>query len=732
MKTEKPPRATIDFETRSECPIKSHGSWKYSLHPTTEPLCMAFRLPYWEDGRVELWHPGFAYLDIPEGDNFGALEELFCWVVDGGLVEAHGVLFEIGIWQNIMVARYGWPEVGLQQWRCSAAKAASHALPRALEDSNESMDLDVLKDMFGARIMKKMAKPRKANKSDLAGWHRMHAPCAPCDATGRVPKFGKNGNELRTRAKCPWCGGTGVDLRSDAQIPMLPTLWHEQREEMLHLWDYCKMDVLAEEALSNFLPDLNEKETEVFLLDLAINVRGFGIDTQAVSHALTLLDNEATILNAELADITGGVVEKATNRGKIIEWCASQGFELDNTQKDTIDAYLSFDMPSMTPEVRRVLEILRTLGRSSTAKYTAMQRWVCPDGRVHGGMLYWGASTGRWSGKGVQPHNFPRGTLKKDQSMDQLWADLVTLSREEIAAKYNSVMEALSNALRGVIIPSPGRQLYVADYAAIEARVVLWLAEDDEALGVFHRGEDIYCYMADDIYGYKTNKHDHPKERGVGKIAVLGLGYQMGVDKFIDTAKKGGVDIDYDFGKRVVDTYREKFWRVKRMWYDQEAAAVEAVEQQAPSSWPVQCGRVEWFVESRFLYCRLPSGRCLAYPDPEIRQKMMPWGDMKDVLTFMGVNPHNHQWQRLTTYGGMLVENQTQAVARDIMAEAMLRVESTGVYDVVASVHDELISEADLDKGDVHEYEQLLSTLPDWAEGLPVAAEGWRGLRYRK
>lgn len=340
-------------------------------------------------------------------------------------------------------------------------------------------------------------------------------------------------------------------------------------------------------------------------------------------------------------------------------------------------------------------------------------------------------------------------------SQEDLWADLKSCDRTALLAKYGSVMAALAHGLRGAIIATPGKTLYVADFAGIEARVLLWCAGDEDALEIFRNHQDIYCDMASAIYKYPVNKKDHPKERGIGKIAVLALGYQQGASGFATTCEKGGVIIPEDVyceecGKgsqqhrkenhpfngdedvmtaaKVVNAYRTKYWRVKQLWYDQEASAIAAVE----SRQPVQCGVVRWVYKAPFLFCELPSGRRLSYMEPRIKSQMMPWGKEKQVLSYMGVDAYTRQWKRQPVYGGLLVENQVQAIARDLMACGMLRVEASPVYDIVLTIHDEIVAEADLGAGSVHEFEQLMSAIPDWAEGCPVEAEGWCGPRYRK
>jgi DNA polymerase len=730
-----PPKATIDFETRSACSIKDCGSWRYSLDPTTEVMCLAFRLPHWEHGRTALWHPAFPHLGVREA-NCPELMELKMWVLSGGLVEAHNAWFERGIWTNVMVPRHGWFPIRHEQWRCSAAKCAAYSLPRKLETAVSALRLLVRKDMEGSKVMKKMAKPRKPKVAELKAW-----------AIKRWELVGLKASEIRVsptmtetgqyHVEVEWGAGEVTAKRAKAG-PIsppgsgegtLPLFWHESVELLERLWEYCRVDVLAEEGLSEALRDLSPLETRVYLMDQAINEHGFQIDGEAVKAALEIVDSIYVDLNRELVEITEGRVQKATQREKMKEWFADNGLILEDTQGATIDGWLARqDLP---PKVLRCLQLVRSLGRTSTAKYVAALNWSDPaTWRIHGGLLYHGANTGRWSGAGLQPHNFPRGAIK---NMELAWEILKTRDVALIEMLYGDVMECLSHALRGLIIPRRGRKFFVADYAAIEARVVFWLAEDEEALNIFRRGECIYCAMGSDIYGRPIVKGVDLDERQLGKQAVLGLGYQMGAPKFVDTCAKYGIHLELDFAKFVVDKYRARFHRVKQMWWDQEKAAIEAVKRRGQT---IRCGRVFWRVVEgngfSVLHCKLPSGRLLSYVDPVVVKRPTPWGDTRDALTFMGVDPYTKKWCRHDTYGGMIVENITQAVARDLMAEAMLRAHEGDTYDVVLSVHDELIAEAVEGEGDVREFEDLMAGLPDWAEGCPVTAEGWSGGRYKK
>ena len=368
--------ATVDFETRSACSLKTAGSWRYSLDPSTEVLCLAFHLPNWPDDRVELWHPSFPALGIAEAGDESLYVDLFMHVLGGGLVEAHNAWFERGIWTNICLD-LGWPVIKSHQWRCSAAKAAAHSLPRSLDDAAAALGLSIRKDAAGSKVMMKMNKPRKPRKKEREA------------------------------------GVQGL-------------LWWETPDLFATLWEYCKQDVRAEVALSAALPNLSTSEQELYELDQTINERGFALDRPAIGQALILIEVETTRLNLELASLTQGQVTKATQRAKLTSWLKGEGVFLPDTTAETVEAYLSPESrePIVGP-ARRALEILQSLGKASTAKYQAMQNWICPDNRVHGGLLFHGASTGRWTGAGVQPHNFPKGIWKDEECpMTDVWSYL--------------------------------------------------------------------------------------------------------------------------------------------------------------------------------------------------------------------------------------------------------------------------------------------------------------------
>lgn len=282
----------------------------------------------------------------------------------------------------------------------------------------------------------------------------------------------------------------------------------------------------------------------------------------------------------------------------------------------------------------------------------------------------------------------------------------------------------------------PGKLLFVADYASIEARVLFWSAKEEDVLDKFREGADLYSDLATSIFQKPITKQENPAERQLGKIGILGLGYQMGPPKFKGTCdadtelKKLGLSVSEELSQQTVTAYRSTYPGVPRLWYDQETAAGEATYDKEGDVY--KCFPVTWHKEGRFLYCTLPSGRRLAYPDPLIKVITTSWGARKNALTYMGVNATTRQWHRQSSYGGLLVENIVQAISRDVMAEAMLRCEESRIYSPILSVHDELIAEANQYQGNVKEFEALVGQCPTWAPGCPIAAEGWAGPRYRK
>lgn len=648
---------SIDFETRSTVDLKKAGVYVYAAHPTTDIWCMAWAF---DDEEPEIWTP-----DQP------LPARIIAHIADGGEVRAWNAQFERLIWREIMVKRYGAPEIAMEQFVCSAAEAAAMALPRDLGRASHVLGVTQQKDAKGQRLMLQMARPRK--------------------------------------------------IKDDGTI-----VWWDIPEKKEPLFAYCKQDVRTEKALVKVLRRLTPTEREVYLLDQRTNDRGVQVDLDLVDAAMTLVDIGVTRANARLDDLTQGEVPAVTNHAKLLQWLNANETETGSVSKAAIAALRERDDLGVT--VQEVLELRSQAGRSSVAKLKSFRAATGADGRARGLLLYHGASTGRWTGKLIQPQNFPRGEVDDVES----YVPLVLAGEYDAIDLLHPPIIVVLSMLRSMLTAAPGHELIAADFSAIEARVLAWLAGQNDLVELFARGEDVYKYAAAKLYGIPISEVKKFPHRQTGKFQILGCGYGMGAKKAVSAAKTVyGLDLTPELAKTIVDNYRAENGEVVRFWYDTEAACIEAVQHPGRVVSFGAADRLRAVVSRGYLYVVLPSGRPLLYAAPHLAERQMPWGGTKEALHFKGVDPFTKQWGVLSAYGGLLVENIVQAVSRDLMAEAMLSLEHNG-YLPVLSVHDEVVCEVPEGFGTVEEFEQLMSAVPTWATGCPVAAEGWRGFRYRK
>lgn len=658
----------LDFETRSLVDVKETGPWRYSTDPSTVPLCLCYTIDN-EPVRTITFDDFNNVYDI-FGDQYYTqnMQKLYELALDEtAIFKAHNSMFEYCMWNNVLAKKYGFPEIkDLKRWDCTAAKAASHALPRSLGECSLALKLSENKDETGKRVMLQLSKPRKPSKND-------------------------------------------------------PSIWVNDKEKFNTLYDYCRQDVVVERAIDLSLPNLSKQEKAIWELDQKINSRGVKIDTKALDIALKFITAFKERLNVELQDLTSGAVDKATETKRMTDYLRSH-IPITDLRKSTVEDWIK---KTDNPKLKRVLKIRAQGGKSSTAKLESIKSRVCDDGRVKDILVYHGATTGRWAGAGIQVQNFPRGT---GYNSDLVLECLLYNDLDTFEMMYPDVINAISAGLRGFIISEEGFDFVTADFSQIEARVVMMLAGCKSGIEDFRHGRDIYLSLAQEIYKRPLTKKDKD-ERQLGKVGVLGCGFQMGAARFKEHAKnQAGLVISDELAEKTVKTYRETYPEVVKFWYAQERAAILAVKNPGRL---YEEGPIRWKVQGNFLYCKLPSGRCLAYPDPQIKVIKTKWDTDKESLTFMAVNGLTKKWEREHTYGGKLVENIVQATARDLMANGMLNVEKAG-YKIVMTVHDEVISEAPEGFGSVEDFEKILSTPPEWAKDYPIKAEGWRGKRYRK
>lgn len=699
-------RVHLDFETRSRADIKATGAWRYSADESTEPLCLAYRI----DAQPIQLITRQAFLRwMEDGTMTPELKELR-WLAGNFSVVfvAHNAFFEQCIWRNVM-RRFGMPDIPIRRWRCTAAKASAYGLPRALKKVAEALELPLEKDEEGHKAMLKLSKPRRPSKNN-------------------------------------------------------PSEWHEDPHVYEQLYFYCKRDVEVERLIDETLKDLNATEQEVWFLDQRINSNGVHIDRHAVLRTLDLIADTQEALREEFKDLTEGYVGSPSQVAVLQDWLRGQGYDMPDLKATTVDRQLRRE--DLSPTIRRILEIRRQLSKISTSKYESLLSRLNPDDRLRDLFIYHGATTGRWAGAGVQVHNLPRGSVNSDVAINCM----MDLDREGLEFLYPNLMEVYSSCIRGMFTAQKDCSLVAADFSAIEARGLAWLADQQDVLDVFREGKDPYCAEASKIYGKPINKKEHPNERQVGKVCILAFGYQGGIGAMDTMARGYGLNLvpvyenlwpsttdderaraytsqelyekrcdenqvpSYlrlsDRSALIADILKQR-WRSANQhtvafWNELEQSAIQAVL----TGQPVQCGKLIWFTHKDFLHCKLPSGRCLGYHKPRVKESTTPWGATKNSLSYMTLGTRNIYSRRIS-YGGLLAENVTQAVCRDVLADAMLRFSEQG-YEIVLHVHDELVLEVPTELVNLKRFEEDMSKPPQWAVDFPIKAEGWVGKRYRK
>ena len=509
--------------------------------------------------------------------------------------------------------------------------------------------------------------------------------CSPCKAT--------KSNGGRTR-----------NLPKDA-----PEKWRQFKT-------YCIRDVDVEKQIRQRLAKfpIPKREQEIYCLDQRINDRGIMVDRNLVNHAVAcdLLYKETA--TARAYELTG--LENPNSVSQLKFWLKEKGLEVDSLAKDTVK-----DL-SMKAEgdVQEVLKLRLATSKTSVKKYEAIDRSVCAGNRVHGLLQFYGANrTGRWAGRLVQIHNLPQNHLPDLE----LARALVSEGRyEEVELFYESTPNVLSELIRTAFVAKPGCRFIISDYSAIEARVLAWLAGEEWRLQVFETHGKIYEASASAMFHVPIEEITKTSPlRQKGKISELALGYGGAVGALTSMgALKMGLTEEELPG--LVSTWRSANPHITAFWWAVDEAAITAVRDKKPS----KGGRVSFEYKSGILFVTLPSGRKLSYVKP--RMMLNKFG--REGLTYEGIG-ESKKWMRLETYGPKLVENIVQAASRDILAEAMLRLEKEG-FDIVCHVHDEVVLEVPDGKSSVEEVNEIMAVNPVWTEGLPLKAAGFESPFYKK
>lgn len=520
-----------------------------------------------------------------------------------------------------------------------------------------------------------------------------------------------------------FCTPTKPNKKNGGRTRTLP---HHEPEKWELFKEYCIQDVVTEmeveRRLSNFpVPDQEQKLWE---LDQQINVNGVEIDMDLVQGALQISDVSTTELTDEAVKITG--LNNPNSTAQLTKWLSSQGVEVENLQKATVEELVN----TLDGDVKRMLEIRLELSKTSVKKYRAMQEAVCEDGRVRGLLQFYGANrTGRWAGRLVQVQNLPRNYLETLSHARDLVKDK---KADAIKLIYGNVPDTLSQLIRTAFVPSEGNILLVSDFAAIEARVIAWLAGEQWRLDVFNTHGKIYEASASAMFGVPLEliKKGNPEYelRAKGKVSELALGYQGAAGALISMGALN-MGLTEEELPNIVRRWRSANKRIVDLWYSLDNAALSVMRTGHPAGVKgLLLARESDIVNGLdFLTITLPSGRKLFYAKPFLSDN--DFG--KEAVHYWGMDQTTKKWSKVNTYGGKLVENVTQAIARDCLAETLSRLANTG-HKTVMHVHDEVVLDIPKEIADLEAVNKLMGEPISWAPGLPLAADGFLTGYYMK
>ena len=685
-------RLHIDIETYSPEPIAKTGLYKYALHPDFRILLLAYAV---DDDPVQI-------VDLACGEEIPK-------VVWNGLLNntvtkvAHNATFE-RVCLSVYMWRLGVLKLGIflsaEDWHCTMVQASRCGLPMSLKDAGAALGLEQQKMSEGRALIKLFCTP-KPKKAD------------------------------------------GIFQEGDRNLP------EDFPEEWATFKAYCIRDVEVEREIDRMTDWLTVPswERELYAVDQKINDRGVLVDTDLAREACRIDAIVTARLTEEAMKLTG--LDNPNSVSQLKDWLTAQlGIDVDTLSKKDLP---EIRKATADPRIHRVLQIRSMLGKSSNAKYEAMLGCACEDDCVRGLLQFYGARTGRWAGRLVQLQNLPQNHIPDLAFARQALKDG---DIEMLDLGFKSIPDTLSQLIRTAFIPRKGFTFAVCDFSAIEARVLAWLAGEEWVLDVFRNGGDIYCSTASKMFHKPVEKHGLNSDlRPKGKVAVLALGYGGGVSA-LDAMGGQKLGMTEQEEKDTVRMWRDANPHIVAFWKAVEDAALDVIQGfkktarldiRVPISaeeyearraaangrevrnYSVRDSYLEFSMHNGWLVCRLPSGRKISWPEAQVTVNRFGGQSVR----YKGVNQKTNKWGWLETFGGKLVENITQAVARDCLAHVLLQLSREPYIRVVFHVHDEVVCEV-LGEDALTRIEEYFSNGPEWAEGLPLKGAGYTGPFYFK
>ena len=763
----------FDFETRGVINLKTQGAYVYAQHPSTDALLASFKLQFdlpWSQANaaVRAWAAAGGPLNTlcrwRRGEPCPAYVRAY--VEAGGEIAAWNSTFERLIWWNVMVPRHGWPKPRMEQFRCEMATAKALGYPASLKDFGDALDLKIKKDKRGDALIKIHSTPQKFAEDGSPVWHPL------------------------------------------ADDPASLAEFH----------DYCDTDVLSEEEASDRMIPLSDAEMAVYHLSEEINDRGVRVDLRSVDAALEMVEKAKALLDEKMRAVTRGAVTACSQVARLTEWLGSRGVPLDGVAKN--DVLEALDLVDLPDDCREALLIRQEAGKTSTAKLKAFKKHASADGRVRGVFTFYGTGPGRWaSAGGVNLSNMPRPRpIYDDAKLDTatLFKAFRTTEPAVVEMLYGpelgKPLHLISDAVRGFLCAAPGHEYVIVDYSGIQSAISTWLSDETWKLTAMREiiadptRPDLYRVAAAGILNTTTDviTKKHAMRQAVGKTSELSLAFQGSVPALVNMAANYGMRRAHlhalyepvwapapeDRREKAIKAWerasksrdrrksdvltREAWlacalivsgWRARHpaheaAWGALEDAMRDAIRQ--PGVKIPALGRLTYLYAQGFLWLKLPSGRCVAYPQPKLRDQVWAklkledgsWSesevaDREDAerlelkglakiegrtspkVTALGWDSEKRKMVRYALYGGLAMQNSSLGIESCILRRGLKNCRENG-YPVSLHCYDEAVAELPRGRGSVEEMSKLMLDLEPWTAGLPLTCHGETSFRYKK
>lgn len=706
----------MDFEARSRVDLSDVSYQRYASDPSTDIMCIGLK---WSGRPSSVFVPTHGAVLDGRTQPIQIMEA----IRTGCPIVVHNRAFEENIYHYICVLRFGWPPIHPDQWHDTMASCSYYAVPRSLDKAGKALGLTALKMTVTPHFSEEDTDaPRKTRKKQAK------------PKTRHVLVQLRQPRNWSSASKKKW-------VEEGKRIEDMPVRWWEDKPRLDALYAYCMDDVDSQDELFQTLGPLPPERLAEWRLDCKINNRGLPVDWPALHTVNTIVGDSLSWYNDRVRKLTAtpaypeGMIQTLNQNKKILDWISMMGTDLVSLDKAAVIDALARD--DISNPVREMLTIKQDAGKSSLGKLQTMLDQTDLDSRIRDSLVWHGAATGRKAGRGIQPQNIPNDCLK-GEDLDEFYRALADIDPagklQELSVRIErSLPDLVSGALRSFIRAEDGKKFLISDLSNIETRNLAWVSGCRLLSEAFATGQCPYKQFAGMIYNIPDPQNaidKKAKERVLGKVSVLALGYGMGADKFKITAAGPLYQIELGMtqANEIKDLYRRTYYEVPEYWSSCEKAFREAITNRTT----VQNGKVSFGCNGKWGWIILPSGRPIWFYRPQVarRPNRFREGSLTSQIVYMGLDSITKQWRERSTYGGSIVESICQGMAGCLLNEICARSEAAD-HPVVLTVHDEIVAEVP-EHYPIEPFHQIVKTRPAWCPDLPIECETHEAKRYGK